>query len=401
MPVPRIAGIVNERYGLNLNADNVRETTQTDTSTLYEATSQDGVGVQVEVFDAPLNADAEQLDAQLTEVNTPAVFRPRYAGRLEDGRPVVLRDLPLGTPLSKLLEEKKAAGETVSLAEAGELLQGVAGAIDAYNAAGQADFLARSVKAEQLYAQHALARVPVKMGLVGPSPQKASAEDNLRDFWNVVAEVTGRPVDSDAAAANATAAGYLAAITRPVAPGPEGGYRSLPAPYPVGAARPTARAAFNINPWPWVIGALALLLAGMLIAWWVTNRGEQWSASETQIAQIYPAIVSDKAGQRGWQSLTCEPAATDAGQEGKIRCAGPDLGVSVSKYASAQERSAALPPGLYAVVVGSGECMIDSYALPEADPPAFAMAPRDHPDYLVVLNGTDAEAMRLKLPLCE
>ena len=329
MPVPRIAGIVNERYGLNLNADNVRETTQTDTSTLYEATSQDGVGVQVEVFDAPLNADAEQLDAQLTNVNTPAVFRPRYAGRLADGRPVVLRDLPLGTPLREL------------------------------------------------------------------------REDNLRDFWNVVAEVTGRPVDSDAAAANATAAGYLAAITRPVAPGPEGGYRSLPAPYPVGAARPTARAAFNINPWPWVIGALALLLAGMLIAWWVTNRGEQWSASETQIAQTYPAIVSDKAGQRGWQSLTCEPAATDAGQEGKIRCAGPDLGVSVSKYASAQERSAALPPGLYAVVVGSGECMIDSYALPEADPPAFAMAPRDHPDYLVVLNGTDAEAMRLKLPLCE
>ena len=110
MPVPRIAGIVNERYGLNVDADNVRETSQTDISTLYEAMSQDGVGVQVEVFDAPLNVDAKQLDAQLTEVNTPAVFRPRYAGRLEDGRPVVLRDLPLGTPLSKLLEEKKAAG---------------------------------------------------------------------------------------------------------------------------------------------------------------------------------------------------------------------------------------------------------------------------------------------------
>ena len=124
MPVPRIAGIVNERYGLSLDADHVRETVQTDVSTLYEATSQDGVGVQIEVFDAPLGGDAEHLDVQLTDVNNPAVFRPRYVGRLEDGRPVVLRDLPVGTPLSTLLEEKKAAGEAVSLAEAGELLEG-------------------------------------------------------------------------------------------------------------------------------------------------------------------------------------------------------------------------------------------------------------------------------------
>ena len=401
MPVPRIAGIVNERYGLSLDADHVRETVQTDVSKLYEATSQDGVGVQIEVFDAPLGGDAEHLDVQLTDVNNPAVFRPRYVGRLEDGRPVVLRDLPVGTPLSTLLEEKKAAGEAVSLAEAGELLEGVAGAIDAYNASGHPDFLARSLKVEQLYGQHALSRVPVKMGLVGPSPQTVSAEDNLRDFWNLVAEITGRPVDSDAAAANATAAGYLAAITRPAAPGPEGGYRSLPGPYPAGAARLAANTASRINPWPWVIGALALLLAGMLIAWWVTNRGEEWNAAETQIAETYPAIVSDKAGQRGWQSLACEPAAVEPGQEGKIRCAGEGLGVSVAKYASAEDRSADLPPPLYAVVVGSGECMIDSYALPEADPPAFAMAPRDHADYLVLLNGADAEEMRLKLPLCE
>ena len=99
--------------------------------------------------------------------------------------------------------------------------------------------------------------------------------------------------------------------------------------------------------------------------------------------------------------MTCEPAATDAGQEGKIRCAGADLGVSVAKYATESERDGVVPGEQYATVLGSGACMIEDYEIPAASPAAFAMAPRDKGQYLIVVNGAEAEQKRLDLPVCE
>lgn len=416
MSVPLIAGILNDRYGFNFEADRVREVGRTAASTLYEASNDEGAAVQVELFDAPLGRDTAALDAAFPEVMTPGAFRPRHAGTETaegEARDFVLREATVGTPLRDLVDTKLRDGQAFTNAETRDLLTGAAEAIDAYNAAGHADFLARSINTNQLLVQPSWSEIPVKLALVGPSLDSAAAEDNLHDFWNVVAEVTGRPVDEAAATKHATAVGYLNEVTAgeeqggvlkqeaPVAPGVQDGYRKPPEPYPAGYVAPEPEKAER-NPWPWVIGVLAAALAAMLIAWLVTStRGEEWTGAEQSIADAYPKIVSGKAGQKGWQDLKCEPAAPDAGQEGKIRCAGEELGVSVAKYPTQVQRDEDLPGAEYATVLGSGECMIEDYELPDAYPPAFVMAPRDKGQYLIIVNGYNAEEQRLDLPVCE
>lgn len=427
MSAPLIAGILNDRHGFNFDADRVRETARTAASTIYEASNDDGAAVQVEIFDTPV-AHGTQFDA----IPTSGAFQPRGAGQLDDGRLYVLQEAPVGTPLANLIDQKRSNNEVFTAQETRDLLQQVAETVDAYNASGQADLLARSINPEHLLVQPAWSDVPVKLSLVGPSLETAAPEDNLHDFWNVVAELTGQPVDEEAATKHATAVGYLEHATQeltdntsliaapvgpplaasapqnpddaPVAdvsPRPQDGYRKPPEPYPANVAPAPAPEKNRMNPWPWIIAVLALALVALLVAWWwTTNRGEQWSASEQQIAEAYPGIVGKRAGQAGWEGLKCESAAPDADQEAKVRCANEDLGVTVAKYTTQSERDDAVPGSEYATVLGSGECMIDDFEIPDAYPQAFAMAPRDKGQFLIIVNGTEAEAKRLDLPVC-
>ncbi|MEH0147164.1 hypothetical protein V6D40_05715 [Corynebacterium sp. Q4381] len=413
MSAPLIAEILNGRYGFDFAADRITEIGRTPASTLFEANNDEGAAVEIEVFDAPIAQDTTTLDEEFAKVQAPGAFRPRHAGLLDDGRVYILREASVGTPFSDLVAAKKQAGEQFTDAETRDLLSSVAQAVDDYNAAGHPEFLARSIAAKQLLVQPSWSDIPVKLALVGPSPESAAAEDNLHDFWNLVADVTGRPVDEEAAAKNATALGYLQDVcasaadnvTGPgsglVAPGDHDGYRRPPEPYPAGYVPPAPEKEAR-NPWPWIIGALAIALIAMALAWYfTTQRGEEWSVAEKDIAAAYPEIVSRKSGQRGWQDLKCESAAPDAGQEAKIRCAGEELGVSVAKYPTEAQRDEELPGQQYATVLGSGECMIEDYEIPDAYPQAFAMAPRDKGQYLIVVNGYDAETVRLDLPVCE
>ena len=156
------------------------------------------------------------------------------------------------------------------------------------------------------------------------------------------------------------------------------------------------------SPWPWIIAILLLLLLALGALWyWFANRGDEWVGAEAEIAQAYPNVVSEKEGLKGWKDLKCEYGATDAGQDGKIRCANEELGVSVVKYPSEFDRDDAVPGPEDATVLGSGDCTINSYVLPDANPPAFVMTPQDKPEYLFIVNGADAENQRLDLPVCE
>ena len=83
-----------------------------------------------------------------------------------------------------------------------------------------------------------------------------------------------------------------------------------------------------------------------------------------------------------------------------------DFGID-DPSAAAREAAATLlaatggEPFDVAVVLGSGECTINSYELPDANPPAYVMTPQDKPEYLFIVNGFDAENQRLDLPVCE
>ena len=309
-------------------------------------------------------------------------------------------------------------GATFTPQEVRDLLAPVAEAIDDYDLKGLSGFVSRSITPERLLVQPQWSTTPVKLTLVGPSTDpaqsdEAAAKGNVDKFANVVALMTG---DEPRAGAR-TCAGVLetapaehVAIATPdqsVAPRPQDGYRKPPEPYAYGTdgnyvrTVPTKQKQ-KTAPWPWIIAILALLLIALAALWyWSTHRGEEWSGAEAQIAEDYPKVVSERAGQKGWKDLACEPGSLDTDQVGKIRCANDELGVSVAQYASVSDRDDAVPDPSEAVVLGAGECTIFSHELPEANPPAYVMTPQDKPEYLFIVNGFDAENQRLDLPVCE
>lgn len=411
-----IAGMLADRFGFTFTPEQVEQTGSTETSTLYTATDDTGHGVEVEVFGTPVDSavgeEVNTLNSRLALAAHPGAFQPRSVGTTEDGKLFVLREAPTGTPLSDLIAEK---GATFTAQEVRDLLAPVAEAIDDYDLKGLSGFVARSITPERLLVQPQWSSTPVKLTLVGPSTDPAGSDEeaaraNVEKFANVVALMTGeQPRDGARTCAGVleTAPAEQVDIERPddsVAPRPQDGYRKPPEPYAYGAdgsyARPEEPK--KSTPWPWIIAILALLLVALGALWyWSTHRGQEWTGAEAQIAEAYPKVVSERAGQQGWKDLTCESGSTDADQVGKIRCANESLGVSVAQYATQSDRDDAVPDPSEAVVLGSGECTIYSYDLPDATPPAFVMTPQDKPEYLFIVNGDDAENQRLDLPVCE
>lgn len=411
-----IAGMLADRFGFTFTPEQVEQTGSTETSTLYTATDDTGHGVEVEVFGTPVDSavgeEVNTLNSRLALAAHPGAFQPRSVGTTEDGKLFVLREAPTGTPLSDLIAEK---GATFTAQEVRDLLAPVAEAIDDYDLKGLSGFVARSITPERLLVQPQWSSTPVKLTLVGPSTDPAGSDEeaaraNVEKFANVVALMTGeQPRDGARTCAGVleTAPAEQVDIERPddsVAPRPQDGYRKPPEPYAYGAdgsyARPEEPK--NTTPWPWIIAILALLLIALGALWyWSTHRGEEWTDAEAQIAEAYPKVVSERAGLKGWKDLTCESGSADADQVGKIRCANESLGVSVAQYATQSDRDDAVPDPSEAVVLGSGECTIYSYELPDATPPAFVMTPQDKPEYLFIVNGDEAENQRLDLPVCE
>ena len=411
-----IAGMLADRFGFTFTPEQVEQTGSTETSTLYTATDDTGHGVEVEVFGTPVDSavgeEVNTLNSRLALAAHPGAFQPRSVGTTEDGKLFVLREAPTGTPLSDLIAEK---GATFTAQEVRDLLEPVAEAIDDYDLKGLSGFVARSITPERLLVQPQWSSTPVKLTLVGPSTDPAGSDEeaaraNVEKFANVVALMTGeQPRDGARTCAGVleTAPAEQVDIERPddsVAPRPQDGYRKPPEPYAYGAdgsyARPEEPK--KSTPWPWIIAILALLLIALGALWyWSTHRGEEWTGAEAQIAEAYPKVVSERAGLKGWKDLTCESGSADADQVGKIRCANESLGVSVAQYATQSDRDDAVPDPSEAVVLGSGECTIYSYDLPDATPPAFVMTPQDKPEYLFIVNGDDAENQRLDLPVCE
>ncbi|MBA1838129.1 hypothetical protein GC584_08225 [Corynebacterium sp. zg912] len=411
-----IAGMLADRFGFTFTPEQVEQTGSTETSTLYTATDDTGHGVEVEVFGTPVDSavgeEVNTLNSRLALAAHPGAFQPRSVGTTEDGKLFVLREAPTGTPLSDLIAEK---GATFTAQEVRDLLAPVAEAIDDYDLKGLSGFVARSITPERLLVQPQWSSTPVKLTLVGPSTDPAGSDEeaaraNVEKFANVVALMTGeQPRDGARTCAGVleTAPAEQVDIERPddsVAPRPQDGYRKPPEPYAYGAdgsyARPEEPK--KSTPWPWIIAILALLLIALGALWyWSTHRGEEWTGAEAQIAEAYPKVVSERAGLKGWKDLTCESGSADVDQVGKIRCANESLGVSVAQYATQADRDDAVPDPSEAVVLGSGECTIYSYELPDATPPAFVMTPQDKPEYLFIVNGDDAENQRLDLPVCE
>lgn len=154
---------------------------------------------------------------------------------------------------------------------------------------------------------------------------------------------------------------------------------------------------------PWLIGAIVLVLLAIAAGgWWLwKNQGTEWSAPEQEMADTFPQIISEKDGQRGWMGMKCTSLPATNGEDARIRCSDKDLGVSIMDFGTQANRDAQLPEG-DAEVIGNNVCSARSYKMEGVTPPAYRIAPEGaDSQYLLLVNGGEAESKRMYLNLCE
>lgn len=156
------------------------------------------------------------------------------------------------------------------------------------------------------------------------------------------------------------------------------------------------------NPLPWIIGVVALLLIAGLLTWWLTQREttEEWSGQHAELAEAFPKLISDADGGAGFMGMTCRSQPAGGNEAAKIRCAGPDHGVSIFQFDSAEDRDAAIPQGKKERY-GNDSCTIETVELEGQTPAASFVAPQGDLDtYSFLVNGENAKDLRLQLPIC-
>lgn len=442
----QLVQFLHEKYALT----DLKEKAATADSTVYFATNTWGNSTaEVELFNEVIKGDQAtaitQLASGLRWLDEPAVVSLRDCGVTEDGTLYVVRDEAKGNTLRSIIEGRVKWGTPFSNSEVHSLLAPVARAIDHYNNAGHAELLARSIDVDHLLVQHHNPSAPVMLALVGPTPDATSTPaENRRTFAEVISQLTTKPVDEDLLESTESASAYLEKLAFPYQAKPEAKAEdatvqwSMPA-QPVeeqperpkqhfpdtnpgfAAVEPHYQQPYEYSgyaqpeffePQPqkksksltWLLVFMILLLLGGIGAggWWLwDNQGEGWNAQEQEMADTFPRIISEKSGQRGWLNMKCESQTPEDGQKARIRCSDKDLGVSIIDYGDEKTRDGLLPEG-DTEVIGNEKCSARSYKMEDVTPPAYRIAPEgEDAQYLLVVNGAEAESKRMYLNLCE
>lgn len=434
--------LLAERYGF----DQLFTNGTTDASSLFMATSsRTGGAVEVELFNEPITDSPriDQLNTQLPALEDPAVFPVRACGTTPHGLTFVVREAARGQTLRSLIDARSQWSNPFTAGEAESLLGPVAAAIDRYAAAGHPDFLSRAIDVDRLMAQQGPAPAPVMLQLAGPTPNKGASQDaNRRAFATVLATLTGTEVNESLLVSTSSCAEYLreaASATPESQPAPE----PEPDPEPtvvlpaqpkepaapaepprrprqefpdtdpgvetpvVTAAAPyeTSAPAQKRSVWPWVAGVLVLLAVGGGGTYWYLNSDglntTAWEGEDAELAETFPQLISERNGGKGFNNLKCEARETTGAETAKIRCFNADAGINIYKFDSTEARDAVVPIDDITESFGNDVCEFESTELRDQDTPSYFIAPDgDLSEYLLLVNGADAEQLRLQLPIC-
>ena len=163
---------------------------------------------------------------------------------------------------------------------------------------------------------------------------------------------------------------------------------------PMNAAPPKKKGKGGLIALISVLAVIAVAAAGAL---WFFLSYPSWDAKEQNLADAYPSLIGSRSGQDGALGAECSSRAPEDGQEAKITCLGDGFNYTAAYYPSVEERDAVLPDA-DPVELSNDKCTIQSYEA-AADPLTYVMAVEGTQSIFMVW-GDDAEAARLKLPLC-
>ena len=168
-------------------------------------------------------------------------------------------------------------------------------------------------------------------------------------------------------------------------------------------ARPAPAGAKQWSVLPWLIAIVATLLLAGVGAYWYVRFGatDPWAGREARLARTFPDLISQREGGRGFEGMTCSAKQITGDEVSKIRCVNKTQGVSIVEFDSNTQRNSALPEGAQVERFGNGACQINSIQLPDQATPAYLIAPEEPLDrYLFMVNGNEAEQLRVRLPIC-
>lgn len=146
-----------------------------------------------------------------------------------------------------------------------------------------------------------------------------------------------------------------------------------------------------------LISVLAVITVAAAGALWFFLSYPSWDAKEQNLADAYPSLIGSRSGQDGALGAECSSRAPEDGQEAKITCLGDGFNYTAAYYPSVEERDAVLPDA-DPIELSNDKCTIQSYEA-ATDPLTYVMAVEGTQSIFMVW-GDDAEAARLKLPLC-
>ncbi|MER0086182.1 hypothetical protein [Corynebacterium sp. KPL2805] len=170
-------------------------------------------------------------------------------------------------------------------------------------------------------------------------------------------------------------------------------YQQQPVP-PMNAAPPKKKGKGGLIALISVLAVIAVAAAGAL---WYFLSYPSWDDKEKNLANAYPSLIGSRSGQDGELGAECSSRAPEDGQEAKITCSGNGFDYTAAYYPSVEERDAVLPDAA-PVELSNDRCTIQSYEA-STDPQTYVMAVEGTQSIFMVW-GDDAEAARLKLPLC-
>lgn len=422
--------VLKEKLHASYALSELEELTRTDSSIQFRAiNSWATASAHCEMFTQPVDeATKEELMAQRSGL----AWIAHRAHDLQDfdftadNHLFVLRKNIEGSTLAELIAGRSQWGQPFTFEEVNHLLGPVAEAIDQLHTAQRADYVAGSINPDSLKVSKTEGTATVVLTGVGPKvprQESATVEDNEQAFTRLIQDMTGQPVTQEVRDASnnlsellnrfafphkyrenapqqffpPTNPGMPAVQSQPAEPAQEQ--------TPVATSAPASEPKKKRGAMPWVAGIagiLAIAAAGGGAYWWFADgQYDEWSGEAAEIARDFDGVVGEKDGVAGWAGLNCASQDPDEGTEAKIRCADQSLGLTIEKYASESDRDEALPNEDHAII-GTEECRIASYELAGQDPPAFYLAPQsDNTEYLLTINGEDAEEQRMTLPICD
>lgn len=170
-------------------------------------------------------------------------------------------------------------------------------------------------------------------------------------------------------------------------------YQQQPVP-PMNAAPPKKKGKGGLIA---LISVLAVIVVAAAGALWYFLSYPSWDDKEKNLADAYPSLIGSRSGQDGALGAECSSRPPEDGQEAKITCSGDGFDYTAAYYPSVEERDAVLP-NTDPVELSNDRCTIQSYEA-STDPQTYVMAVEGTQSIFMVW-GDDAEAARLKLPLC-